>query len=88
VFNVVNPRAARGNNPWSGGTCVGRNVPRYIVKADGIVYDRVASSSGGASPTRMKKGTVKFFNESKGFGLTRLLESIQDEAKGFSSLIR
>jgi YD repeat-containing protein len=88
VFNVVNPRAARGNNPWSGGTSFGRNVPRYLVKADGMVYDRVAGSGGGASPARMQKGTVKFFNETKGFGLTRLLESIQDEAKGFSSLIR
>lgn len=37
VFNVVNPRATRSNNPWSEGA---RNVPRYIVKADGIVYDR------------------------------------------------
>ncbi len=39
VFNVVNPRAARDNNPWSGG--------------------------GGSE---MRKGTVKFFNEAKGFG--------------------
>ena len=39
AFNVVNPRAARDNNPWSGG--------------------------GGSE---MKKGTVKFFNETKGFG--------------------
>ena len=46
------------------------------------------SGGGGGSPSAMEKGTVKFFNEAKGFGLTRLLESIQDESKGFSSLIR
>lgn len=45
-------------------------------------------SGGGDSPHTMQKGTVKFFNETKGFGFTRLLESIQDESKGFSSLIR
>lgn len=34
------------------------------------------------------KGKVKFFNETKGFGRARLLESIQEEGKSFSSLIR
>ena len=57
------------NNPWSGGTSAARNVPRYIVKADGIVYDRAAWSGGGGSPNAMKTGTVKFFNEAKGFGM-------------------
>ena len=58
----------RNNNPWSDGTRAARNVPRYIVKADGIVYDLLAGSGGGGSPSAMKKGTVKFFNDAKGFG--------------------
>ena len=36
----------------------------------------------------LRQGKIKFFNDPKGFGLTRLLESIRDESKGFSSLIR
>ncbi len=110
-----------------------RNVPRYLVKADGIVYDVLATQSaagtgpyGICTPTNTQ-GTpaligdpgVAFvglqhyaratgritFKAKEGATLaraqddlqrtgsivqllTRLLESIQDEGKGFSSLIR
>lgn len=112
-----------------------RNVPRYLVKSDGIVYDVLASQSAsgtgvwgiadpsaqngtpalnaGAAPTA---STINITNYARPVGritfkakegatlaraqddlqrtgsivqlLTRLLESVQDEVKGFSSLIR
>lgn len=113
-----------------------RNVPRYIVKSDGIVYDALApvSASGtgiwGISDPASQNGTPAFpnagaaptastinithyarpvgritFKAKEGATLaraqddlqrtgsivqllTRLLESVQDEVKGFSSLIR
>lgn len=113
-----------------------RNVPRYVVKADGIVYDLLApvntngtgnyginkpgtngaqgiDSSSGTPPTaanitltdyaravgritfKAKEGATlaRAQDDLQRTGsivqlLTRLLESIQDEGKGFSSLIR
>jgi YD repeat-containing protein len=63
------------NDPWSGDTDACRNTPRYIVKSDGIVYDLRApgtAGSGWSGPTcEMKTGTVKFFNEAKGFGFIK-----------------
>jgi len=63
------------------------NSSRSNTTASGIVLGG-GGGSGGNFPNAMNKGMVKFFNETEGFGLTRLLESIQDESKGFSSLIR
>lgn len=95
------------------------NVPRYLVKADGIVYD-VLDQPGGAGnwtdPTGNNPNIVTENHYDRPIGritfkakegatiaraqddlqrtgsivqlLTRLLESIQDEAKGFSSLVR
>ena len=87
-----------GNNPWSVGGMLkkeegGRHTPfhnKYRPQFRKILDYGEAGDSlwSGGSPSAMKNGTVKFFNEAKGFGLTRLLESIQDESKGFSSLIR
>ncbi|MBC7472868.1 MAG: hypothetical protein H7263_01155 [Candidatus Sericytochromatia bacterium] len=118
----------------SGATALYQNVPRYLVKADGIVYDVLASTTisgtgtfGIYDPTDpQKKGisgssgpaisTINISTYGRAIGritfkakegatlaraqddqqragqvvqlLTRLLESIQDESKGFSSLIR
>jgi hypothetical protein len=55
VFNLVNPRAAKGNNPWS----AGKTGRKLLSMLDYGVHIR-----GEA----MQKGTVKFFNEAKGFG--------------------
>lgn len=112
-----------------------RNVPRYIVKSDGIVYDALAplSASGtgvwGIADPAAQNGTpalasggapnatnINITHYARPVGritfkakegatlaraqddlqrtgsivqlLTRLLESVQDEVKGFSSLIR
>jgi len=112
-----------------------RNVPRYVVKADGVIYDllapenasgsgewricdpNAASGNGGTGlATDPGIGAIGLGHYARPVGritfkakegatiaraqddlqrtgsivqlLTRLLESIQDEAKGFSSLIR
>ena len=55
--------AGPGNNCWDAANDSARNIPRYIVKSDGIVYDvTVPGGRGGAGPSAMKNGTVKFFN--------------------------
>lgn len=118
-------------HPSAGGTY--SNVPRYLVKADGVIYDLLVPSTpsgtgrylvanpaqpnGGTglnpAPSVSSIGTQHYarpvgritFKAKEGATLsraqddlqragsivqllTRLLESIQDEAKGFSSLIR
>ncbi|MBC7476144.1 MAG: hypothetical protein H7263_17810 [Candidatus Sericytochromatia bacterium] len=118
----------------SGATALYQNVPRYLVKADGIVYDVLASTTSnmtgayGIYDPSTKQGigpqatagpaisTINISTYGRAIGritfkakegatlaraqddqqragqvvqlLTRLLESIQDESKGFSSLIR
>jgi len=118
-------------HPSAGGTY--SNVPRYIVKADGIVYDLLTPSTpsgtgkyqvcdpsatnggtGLSTPPSVSSIGLQYyarpvgritFKAKEGATLsraqddlqragsivqllTRLLESIQDESKGFSSLIR
>jgi hypothetical protein len=81
-----------GNNPWAGDSPTAKFI--YVLEASKRIGSSNRQSSPGnnpwtgGSPVEMKTGTVKFFNETKSFGFARLLESIQDESKGFSSLIR
>jgi hypothetical protein len=131
-----NGREIKIESASSGGTF--RNIPRYVVKADGLVYDVLApvTASGtgafsicdptmpngtpglnsGGNPSPGSPSGITLDNYARPIGritfkakegatlaraqddlqrtgsivqlLTRLLESIQDEAKGFSSLIR
>ena len=130
-----NGREIKVEAPGSGGNY--RNIPRYIVKSDGIVYDvlapTLASGAGiyGIANPAVANGSpgldaaawgargpndITLANYARPVGritfkakegatlaraqddlqrvgsivqlLTRLLESVQDEAKGFSSLIR
>jgi hypothetical protein len=75
----------RTGNPAAAGMAIrGRDK---VVKVETSAFAAKNPWTGGP-PNAMQKGTVKWFNDGKGFGAARLLESIQDEAKGFSSLIR
>jgi len=127
-----NGREIKVEAPGSGGTYT--NIPRYLVKSDGVVYDvlspvlpsgagiygisnpaatngspGLASFPGGPNALNLthyarpvgritfkaKEGATlaRAQDDLQRVGsivqlLTRLLESVQDEAKGFSSLIR
>jgi hypothetical protein len=131
-----NGREIKIETAASGGSY--RNVPRYLVKADGLVYDVLApvtasgtgafstcdptqpngmpGSNSGGTPSPVSATAISIDHYARPIGritfkakegatlaraqddlqrtgsivqlLTRLLESIQDEGKGFSSLIR